>query len=301
MSNLYAIQARLLAALQPDVPILDRLRDAKDAGFEGVEIDLHEPNRTIDEWMHDANAVGIRVSALHYGDASALLHPDPAQRQFALESLRVALTDAGDLHAAGVVIAFGTSAPPLPDLSPYKTRAELTLDLLNEHLRWLEDYANAMDVALFIAPRADSPLMRTAADAAGIIMRRTNHPRIRIAVDADAHADWAAHAALIGCAHIAPDDTTGAAALGAAGYTGWIAVAAPDIMPAPSPVPTPSMPTDTFRGGTQPLPTSSAPTGGTPVGGTGGRVASGAISQATAAQRRVQQAALQAMLARVRS
>jgi hydroxypyruvate isomerase len=331
MSDLAAIHARLLAALVPDAPIRERLALAREIGFAGIEIDLHDSTRAIDDWMHDLNAIGVRASALDFGDASAILHPDPTARQRALEAVRVALTDASDLRAAGVVIGIGTGAPSLPDLSPYKTSAELTLDLLNEHLRWLEDYANAMDVALLIAPSSSSPIIRSIEDAAAVIARRSDHPRLRIAADAGAAYTPQIGYARLGFAGGAP---VGKGLLRASGYAGWIAAVQPEntapssralsgglpgdetahdgsaIPPRPYDdedderdaviIPRPHDDEDDYRDGVPPPTSGRPPGGGTPIGGTGSAQAASAGRAAAAGQRTTQRAILAAILSNVK-
>lgn len=219
VTNKIAIQHAILTSILPDLPMVDRFRGAKERGFDGVEIDLD--GVSIDDVMDAVQDTGIEIAALNYGDASAILHPNPAYYDEPLEKLRLALTDASDLGAAGLVFSFAPTFP-LPD-SGEKSGAERAVDLLIEHLRWLEDYANAMNVTMFIQPRADS-MLRTPAEIESVLARRNYHPRIKIALgsehqDIDLIRPYAAH---IGYVHCKTDIQQQAKMLHTAGYTGWV-------------------------------------------------------------------------------
>jgi sugar phosphate isomerase/epimerase len=216
-----AVHERLLGDTEP---LSGRLRRAKDAGFAGVEFEAAALAPQIDALIELLPQHGLEASALIYGDASAIIHPDPRTRHDGLEGVRLALTDAGDLGASGVVLTL-PGACLLPDLSPYKAPSELAFDLLIEHLRWLEDYANAMHTALYLQPDATSGVMRTLAGAVEAARRRSFHPCVRACADLGADSapeTLRAHAAQVACARLPAAMADHAAAL--PDFDGWLSV-----------------------------------------------------------------------------
>src|SRR5919112_5869355 len=99
-------------------------------GFEGIELttSLELPPGELEKAF-----AGSPVGAANVPGSGVLLDPDPAERAAAKDLMRERLELAAALGAVGVLTVpqFG-SAPRLPDLSPYKSAAELEREQLEE-------------------------------------------------------------------------------------------------------------------------------------------------------------------------
>jgi sugar phosphate isomerase/epimerase len=120
-------------------------------GFEGIELcaaALDLPPRELEEIFADSP-----VRAANIAGSGALLDPDPAERTAAKELMRRRLDLAATLGAVGLLTVpqFG-SAPRLPDLSPYKTGAELEKELFVQQLQELAPAARDAGVPIFLEP-----------------------------------------------------------------------------------------------------------------------------------------------------
>jgi sugar phosphate isomerase/epimerase len=93
------------------------------------------------------------VGAANVPGSGALLDPDPAVRAAAKDLMRERLELAATLGAVGVLTVpqFG-SAPRLPDLSPYRSAADLERELFAEQLEELAPAARNAGVPIFLEP-----------------------------------------------------------------------------------------------------------------------------------------------------
>ena len=120
-------------------------------GFEGIELSaaaLDLPPRELEEIF-----AGSPIQAANIAGSGALLDPDPAERAAGKELMRRRLDLAATLGAVGLLTVpqFG-SAPRLPDLTPYKTGAELESELFVEQLEELAPAARDAGVTIFLEP-----------------------------------------------------------------------------------------------------------------------------------------------------
>lgn len=120
-------------------------------GFDGIELaasSLDLPPHKLEAIFADSP-----VKAANVAGSAALLDPDPKVRAEAKELMRRRLDLAATLGAVGVLTVpqFG-SAPRLPDLSPYKTAAELERELFVEQLQELAPAARNAGVPIFLEP-----------------------------------------------------------------------------------------------------------------------------------------------------
>jgi sugar phosphate isomerase/epimerase len=120
-------------------------------GFEGIELSaaaLDLPPRELEEIF-----AGSQIQAANIAGSGALLDPDPAERAAGKELMRRRLDLAATLGAVGLLTVpqFG-SAPRLPDLTPYKTGAELESELFVEQLEELAPAARDAGVTIFLEP-----------------------------------------------------------------------------------------------------------------------------------------------------
>src|SRR5919112_6892387 len=120
-------------------------------GFDGIELAaplLVLPPRELEEIFADSP-----IQAANIAGSGALLDPDPAERAAAKDLMRRRLDLAATLGAVGLLTVpqFG-SAPRLPDLSPYKTGADLERELFVEQLEELAPAARDAGVPIFLEP-----------------------------------------------------------------------------------------------------------------------------------------------------
>ncbi len=235
-----AIQEDML----PGRTLLEKFERAKALGFDGIEFWAKGLSDRIEEAMTALDRCGLVASGVNFGRQSSMLSADPAERERALEELRSAIMCAMDLGAEGVGFVPAFFGPALPDLSPLMSSEQLEAELLIAHLRTLEDYANAMNVTLFIEPinRYETHFLNRVEQAAALARRR-NHPRIQVVADLfhmaleeeDIPAAIRAHADVIGYVHLADSNrrlpgqgftpfAQAAAALNEIGYSGWAAL-----------------------------------------------------------------------------
>lgn len=121
------------------------------AGIDGIELhatSLHIPR---EELRGALDQSPVRVSAIE--GIPRLLDADINVREQALREIGERIPLAGELGAVGVLIVpqFGRT-PALPDLSPWKTGAELERELLLAQLRKLAPVARDAGVKLFTEP-----------------------------------------------------------------------------------------------------------------------------------------------------
>ncbi|MCB9457348.1 MAG: sugar phosphate isomerase/epimerase [Anaerolineaceae bacterium] len=235
-----AIQEDML----PGRTILEKFQQAKKLGLDGIEFWGYGLTAKVPEIAAAIEQTGVVAASVNHGRQGRLLSPDRVEREAALEALRQSIVNAVDIGAQGVIVAphFGPSI--VPDFTPYKSVRQLEYELLHNHLRSLADYVYAIGVELYIEPinRYETAFLNTLADAAEVRRLVKNHPHVKIVADlfhmaleehnmATALREFGAD---IGHVHLADSnrrlpghgliDFAGmAAALTAAGYTGWAA------------------------------------------------------------------------------
>lgn len=234
-------------AIQEDMltgsTLLEKFEHARALGVAGIEFWGAGLPAKVPEIVDAMVQTGVRAASVNHGRQSELLSPDPAERERALAELRQSITCACDLGAVGVIFVPHFNGPILPDLTPWMTAAELEVELLYTHLRTLSDFADAMDVELYVEPinRYETYLLNRLEQAAAIT-RRLKHPRVKIVADlfhmaldeTNIAAALRAHGDCIGHVHLADsnrrlpgegttDFAAAAAALKEIGYTGWAA------------------------------------------------------------------------------
>ncbi|MFO7320754.1 MAG: sugar phosphate isomerase/epimerase family protein [Chloroflexota bacterium] len=234
-----AIQEDML----PGRTMLEKFAHARDLGVAGIEFWGRGLEHKVADIVAAMEQTGVRAAAVNHGRQSRLLDPDPEERDRALAELRSSITCAADIGAKGVIFVPHFFGPILPDLSPFMTATQLQAELLHAHLRTLEDFADAMDVELYVEPvnRYETHFLNRL-DQASMITRRLNHPRVKIVADLfhmaleedDIVAAIRANGDQIGHVHLADsnrrlpgqgrtDFAAAAQALREVGYDGWAA------------------------------------------------------------------------------
>ena len=135
----------------PGATLGDRLAWVEGMGIDGIELHAGSMTLSHDELRATFSGSPVGVSAIE--GIPKLLDADPAVRADAVRQIRERIPLARDLGAVGVLIVpqFGR-VPALPDLSPWKSGAELERELLLAQLRELAPAALDAGVVLFTEP-----------------------------------------------------------------------------------------------------------------------------------------------------
>jgi sugar phosphate isomerase/epimerase len=130
--------------------LAERLSWLDGLGFDGIELttSVDLPPGELEKLFADSP-----VGAANVPGSGALLDPDPAVRAAAKDLMRERLELAATLGAVGVLTVpqFG-AAPRLPDLSPYRSAADLERELFAEQLEELAPAARNAGVPIFLEP-----------------------------------------------------------------------------------------------------------------------------------------------------
>ncbi len=170
--------------LLPGETLSEKLRNARQFGFEGVEVwgkSLWENFPQVQEAFQEAS---IACSTICGGQRGCLLDPDPKQRKLAQQDLGELLQWADELGAVGVILVpvFGRSR--LPDLTPLTDAISLEKDLLVTCLQEVFERIPDSKSALLLEPlnRYETHFLNRLTDAVEIC-ERLNHPRLQLMAD----------------------------------------------------------------------------------------------------------------------
>jgi sugar phosphate isomerase/epimerase len=173
--------------LVPGETFSEKLRHLERCGFEGVELagtKLNDPEEFA--WRKRALADSpIRASSICGGYPAELLHPDRARREKCTDQLKRFLEYSAEFGAVGpIVVPIFNSSDRLPDLSPWRTRAQLERDLLLEVLRNLAPIAESHGAAILLEPlnRYEANCLPRQQDGASVV-REIGSPGVRLMSD----------------------------------------------------------------------------------------------------------------------
>src|SRR5579872_6506188 len=139
--------------LVPGATFAEKLKNLERYGFAGVELNggrLNEP-----EGLAERRAAlrdsPIRASSICGGCPAELVHPDRARRQTCADALKRHLDYAAELGAVGpITVPIFNHNERVPDLSPWKTRAQIEKELLLAMLHGLAPHAEQAGVAILL-------------------------------------------------------------------------------------------------------------------------------------------------------
>ncbi len=233
--------------LAPGAAFADRAARLESYGFEGVELN---GARLLDaSGLAERRSVlrdsAIRASSICGGFPCELVHPDPARRRKCVDTVKTLLDIAAELGATGpIAVPIFNSNDRLPDLSPWKSRHELELQLLITVLTELGAHALSVGARLHLEPlnRYESNALQNIEEAAWVV-REVGSAGVDVIPDffhmnieqEDVPASLRSIAPQIGHIHVADntrkepgtgsiDFTAGFAALREVGYDGWLAL-----------------------------------------------------------------------------
>lgn len=141
--------------LVPGATFAEKLRNLEAYGFEGVELNggaLNTPEGLAERKaaLRDSR---VRASSICGGCPAELAHPDPKRRRACADALKKHLEYAAELGAVGLItVPIFNGNDRVPDLSPWKSRAEVEKELLTAMLRSLIPHAEQVGSAILLEP-----------------------------------------------------------------------------------------------------------------------------------------------------
>jgi sugar phosphate isomerase/epimerase len=171
-----AVQENLLPGSTP----VERFLLAQALGYGAVEVWASAiTDDTLLDYAQAVDASGLLISALYMGDEQGILAADPAQRDAAVDRVRVALTNAHDLRVPCVVVV------PQPAAARAAIAAERAYDMMIGFVRVVNDLAGAMDTTLCLLPLAPAQarVLNTLGQGMAALRAMNMHPAVALAAD----------------------------------------------------------------------------------------------------------------------
>jgi sugar phosphate isomerase/epimerase len=174
--------------LVPGATFAEKLRNLHAYGFEGVELNGGALNDSAGfaERKAALRDSPVRASSICGGCPAELVHPDAKRRQLCADALKRQLDYAAELGAVGpITVPIFNSNERLPDLSPWKSRAQAEKELLLAMLQSLIPHTEKVGAAILLEPlnRYESNALPQQKSGAEIV-RALNSPGVRLMSDA---------------------------------------------------------------------------------------------------------------------
>ncbi|MCY0869935.1 MAG: sugar phosphate isomerase/epimerase [Firmicutes bacterium] len=213
-------------------------------GYEGIELRGDGLPDRVDEVRRGLSASGLKATCICGGFTHGLLFSQREEREASLRQIEPLLQAAGELQAQGVIIVPIFGAPQVPDLSPWRTAAQIEEELLILQLERLARYAQSCGTQVILEPlnRYETHMINRLEQAVAVV-KRVNHTHVTVLADvfhmAIEEADLAAairgHGRSLGYVHLADsnrqvpglghtDFRAVFAALHEVGYAGWMSL-----------------------------------------------------------------------------
>ncbi len=173
--------------LVPGETFAQKLKNLEKYGFDGVEIHGEYANTAAQLAERKAALADslIKASSLCGGHPTNLVHPDSTLRQITRDALKRHLDAAAELGAAGpITVPIFNEQERVPDLSPWKGRAQIERELLLAMLGEIIPHAQSVGAAILLEPlnRYESNSLPQQEDGASIV-RELNSPGLRLMSD----------------------------------------------------------------------------------------------------------------------
>lgn len=173
--------------LVPGTSFAEKMRNMEQYGFEGVELNggaLNDPAGFAERKavLRDSP---VRASSICGGCPAELVHADSKRRQACADALKRHLEFAAELGAVGpITVPIFNGNDRLPDMSPWKSRAQAEKELLMAMLQSLLPHAEQAGAAILLEPlnRYEANCLPRQSDGAEIV-RALNSPGLRLMSD----------------------------------------------------------------------------------------------------------------------
>lgn len=174
-------------AIQEDMLVgrsmAEKLANAAQLGFAGVEFWADGLTERVPEIAEALQETGMQAAAVNMGRHAGYLSPVLAERESAIGHLRQTMANALDLGAYHVVFVPAYGRSKMPDLTPYRSPAELDGEMLVWLLRTVSDLAYAIGVELDMQPvnRYESDFLNRLEQGAFFRQKIKDHPHVKLA------------------------------------------------------------------------------------------------------------------------
>jgi len=171
----------------PGLSFAEKLGKLEAYGFDGVELNgalLLTPEGLTERRAALKNSP-VKAASICGGNGCELVHPDKARRQRCAEALKKLVEIAGELGATGpITVPIFNSNERVPDLSPFKSRAQLEKDLLIAMLQDIAKVGEKAGACMLLEPlnRYESNSLANLAAGAEIV-RALSSPGVRLMGD----------------------------------------------------------------------------------------------------------------------
>lgn len=160
--------------LIPGESFAEKLRNLEKYGFEGVELNggkLNDPSGFAERKAALADSP-VKASSICGGHPAELVHASRDRRMAAADALKRHLDYAAELGAVGpITVPIFNNNDRIPDLSPWKTRAELEREVLLAMLHTLVPHAEQVGATILLEPlnRYESNALPRQKDGAAVV------------------------------------------------------------------------------------------------------------------------------------
>src|SRR5579871_4787050 len=173
--------------LIPGATFAEKVRNLEKYGFEGVELNggaLNDP-AGLAERKAALRDSPVQASSICGGCPAELVHPDRGRRQACADGLKRHLEYAAELGAVGpITVPIFNHNDRVPDLSPWKSRAQIERELLVAMLQPLAVFAEQVGAVILLEPlnRYESNSLPQQKDGAEVV-RTLNSKGVRLMSD----------------------------------------------------------------------------------------------------------------------
>lgn len=173
--------------LAPGANFAEKLANLEKYGFEGVELDGNKLNDPfgLQERRSALADSPVKASSICGGYPCELLHAEKSHRQNAIDGLKKHLDFASEFKMTGpIVVPIFNGGARLPDMWPWKSRAEAEHELLLAVLGELAPFAESRGVCVLLEPlnRYESDCLPRQRDGAQVV-REMNSKGVRLMSD----------------------------------------------------------------------------------------------------------------------
>jgi sugar phosphate isomerase/epimerase len=170
--------------LLPGADRREKFRNAREYGFEGIEIGGRGLKASLNEYRELAQEFGLSVTTICLGWDGCLLDADPKERDKAVAGI-IELLQLGDqLGGAHLIVPPIFGPPRIADLRPLKSAVELEYELLTALLKKIAGEVKGLRSKLLLEPlnRYEMHLMNRVEEGVRVA-REVGSPNVSVMAD----------------------------------------------------------------------------------------------------------------------